>query len=91
MVKKQKTVKLSEKGKRIGEDHQRALLNDKQVEQIREYYEEGLYGYTAIALHFTELFGFEVKKSSVAMICRYERRNTTFANSKTVHITDEDA
>lgn len=87
MVKK-KTIKLSEKGRRIGDDHPRAKLTDEEVEIIRALYDEDLYGYTALKNHCLLSFGKTVSKSTIAMICRYERRNTTFGGSKTVHIKE---
>jgi len=83
MVKKRKTVKLSEKNRRIGDDHPKAKLTDEEIEEIRSLYDDEMYGYTALARKFN------VPKSTIAMICRYERRNTFVARSKTVHITED--
>jgi hypothetical protein len=84
MVKKRKLVKVSEKGHRIGEDHQRAKLLDKEVDVIRDLCDEGEFPQTTIAAVF------DVSKSLVGKICRYERRNTTMAGAKTVHINEDD-
>ena len=63
-----RTVAINDKGLRIGEDHQRAKLTNKEVELIRELREEGL-TYKSIADKF------EIAKTTVAQICRYERRS----------------
>lgn len=78
-------VKLSEKNYRIGEDHQRAKLSDKEVDDIRTLYEEGGFRQGVIADVF------EVSKHTIGRICRYERRNTTFAKTKVVHISEDKA
>lgn len=51
-----------------GEGHPNAVLTDRQVEAMREEYEEGFTSYSALALKY------ECSKTTVAQICRYERR-----------------
>lgn len=63
-----KTVAVNEAGRRVGEDHPGAKLTNAEVECIRELHEtEGL-GYGLLAVKF------ELSKSAIAKICRYERR-----------------
>ncbi|MGV8955308.1 MAG: hypothetical protein ACOH2M_29700 [Cypionkella sp.] len=72
-----KLVAVNAHGLRIGEDHPRAKLTDGEVELVRQLNEGGM-GYGTIALKF------EVSKSAVAWICRYERRGQTVAKWKKV-------
>jgi predicted DNA-binding protein (UPF0251 family) len=62
-----KTVGVNELGRRVGQDHQNAKLTDREVEMIRTLHSEGM-GYKCLA----EKFG--VAKSTVASICKYQRR-----------------
>jgi transposase len=71
-------VKVNESGLRIGEDHPNAKLTDGDVERIRSLHEEGM-SYKILAEKF------EVSKSGIGMICRYERRGQTIARSKRVY------
>lgn len=82
MAKAKKYVKISENGKRIGEDHHRAKLTDAEVDKIRELYETGLFSYRKLAREFG------TNRSTIQMICRYERRNTHVAGHKMVHINE---
>lgn len=72
-------IALNERGLRIGQDHQRAVLTDAEVELIRRLREEGL-RYIDIASKF------EVSKSLIARICRFELRCQTPARWKSVHL-----
>lgn len=72
-----KLVALNAQNRRIGEDHRSAKLTDGEVEQIRRLHEGGM-GYSRIAVKF------EISKSSVALICRYERRAQTTVRFKLV-------
>lgn len=60
-------VAINELGIRIGEDHQRAKLTDAEVDLMRQLNEEGM-SYSVLAEKF------EVGKTTVAEICRYEKR-----------------
>ena len=73
-------IALNERGLRIGQDHQRAVLTDAEVELIRSLREDGL-RYPAIARIF------EVSVYTIGRICRFERRAQTPARWMTV---DED-
>ncbi|WP_426116293.1 hypothetical protein [Massilia sp. PWRC2] len=54
-------------GRRVGEDHQNAVLTDEEVQVMRDMREQGrTYEWLADK--------FEVSKSSVAKICKYQRR-----------------
>jgi hypothetical protein len=68
-------VGLNDRGLRVGQDHQRAKLTDAAVEMIRRLHEDGL-SYRVIALKF------EISKTLVCYICRYERRATTAVRFK---------
>lgn len=70
-------VAVNEKGVRIGESHQNAKLTDHEVELIRQLHEDGL-TYEVIAEKF------ECSKSTIAMICQYNRRAETVARWKTL-------
>jgi ribosome-binding protein aMBF1 (putative translation factor) len=56
------------KGRRIGEEHPNAILTDGEVELMRHLREVDGLTYDALAAKF------EVSKSSVAKICKYQRR-----------------
>lgn len=86
---KKKIIKLSEKNRRIGDDHPKAVLTDEEVEAIRSLHDDEMFGYAALRKHCFDVFGKTVSKSTIAMLVRYERRNTTFGSSKTVHITED--
>ena len=77
-----KLVGVNDKGLRVGEDHQNAKLTNEEVERIRELHEGGM-TYDVLAEKF------DVSKSAVAMICRYERRAETAAAWKSVHVPDQ--
>jgi hypothetical protein len=54
-------------GRRVGEDHQNAVLTNDEVQVMRDMREQGrTYEWLADK--------FEVSKSSVAKICKYQRR-----------------
>lgn len=63
-----KFVAVNEAGTRIGEGHPAAKLSDADVELIRDLREIYRLSYRIIAEKF------EVSASSIAKICRYERR-----------------
>lgn len=71
-------VAVNEKGYRIGESRRGVVLTDREVERMRDLHEVDGYGYKRLAKIF------EVSLSSIASICRYERRNQTIARWKTV-------
>lgn len=54
-------------GRRTGEDHQNAVLTDEEVQAMRDLRDQGS-TYEWLAEKF------EVSKSSVAKICKYQRR-----------------
>ena len=72
-------VAVNDAGIRIGQDHQRAVLSDAEVELMRQLAEGGM-AYSELARMF------EVSKYTVGRICRYERRAQTPAGFKRVHI-----
>lgn len=76
-----KTVAINERGLRVGEDHQNAKLTNEEVEIIRELHREGL-SYKTLAMKF------EVSKSLVAAICRFERRAEVATTWRTVHVPE---
>lgn len=88
MVKKRKTVKLSENNRRVGDDHPKAKFTDEQIEELRSLHDDEMFGYTALRLHCLNVWGITISKGGLAKILRYERRNTTIANFKTVPIKD---
>lgn len=72
-----KIVAINERGLRVGEDHQNAKLTNEEVEAIRDLHSEGL-SYKTLAKKF------EVSKSLIAAICRFERRAETPARWKEI-------
>lgn len=72
-------VAVNERGLRVGESHQNSKLTDSEVELIRQLHEDGL-SYKKLAEKF------EVSKSLIAAICRYERRNQAVERWKVVHV-----
>lgn len=75
-------VGVNERGYRVAEDHPRARLTDSEVELIRELHGEGM-SYVQLAVKF------ETSKSTIAMICRFERRAEAPVRWKGVHVTGE--
>lgn len=72
-----KKITVSDQGLRVGESHALAKITDAEVEMIRRLHEDGM-GYKRIAKKF------DISRSSVAMICRYERRATVGVRVKVV-------
>lgn len=64
-------VGVSDYGVPVGEDHPRAKLTDVEVNKIRDLFEHYGFSYNDIAAMFN------VPKSTVSSICRYERRATS--------------
>lgn len=71
-------VAVNEKGNRIGEDHQRAKLTDREVELIRQLRRDG-WTLGEIARKF------EVSKPTVQGICNGTRRSQTAMSWRTVY------
>lgn len=69
-------VAVNEQGMRIGESHPNADLTDHEVDLIRELREKDGMGYAQLAAKF------EVSKSTIQMICTYQRRAVTIARWK---------
>lgn len=61
-------VGYNEYHRQVGESHHRAKLTDEDIERIRSLHEDGM-TYSALA----GIFNMAV--SSIAKICRFERRN----------------
>lgn len=72
-----KRVAVNERGLRIGQWHHNARLTDHEVELLLRLRDEG-WSYNRLADKF------EISKSSVAHICRGERRCQTPAGYKSV-------
>lgn len=66
---RRRVIALNEQGYRIGQDHQRALLTDAQVEAMRDRHEHDGVGYRRLAREFG------VPRSTARDICSYRRRN----------------
>lgn len=87
---KKRLRKINDQGRLIGEDHQcRPRLTDADVEIIRDLREDSNLSYGAIAKRMTALKGFTVPKQTIAMICRYERRNSTLADYRVEYGPDD--
>lgn len=77
----QKTVKVNANGLRVGEDHPRAKLTDREVDRMRELHEEGV--------TITELSRmFEMSKGSVHDIVNCRRRAETVVGERVVRVPD---
>lgn len=76
-----RTVAVNERGYRVGQDHQAAVLTDAEVDLIRELRE--LHGWTYAALAGK----FEVSKSTIQDICTYRRRGQRPAGWKEVRVS----
>lgn len=61
-------VGYNEYHRQVGESHHRAKLTDDDIERIRSLHEDGM-TYSALAKIF------DMAVSSIAKICRFERRN----------------
>ena len=72
------TVAVNERGRRIGESHQNAVISDVLVDQMRDRHEDDGLGYRKIAREFG------VALTTVRKICTYERRAQTADRWKTV-------
>ncbi len=78
---KKRTVAVNERGYRVGQDHQAAVLTDAEVDLVRELRE--LHGWTYAALAGK----FEVSKSTIQDICTYRRRGQRPAGWKEVRVS----
>lgn len=80
-----KVVSIGESGKRVGEDHQHAVLSNEYVDLIRELHEdfEG-WSYGKLA----EVFG--VSTGHIRDLCKYRRRVTMSTGSKVVHTAGDE-
>ncbi len=71
---------MNEQGRRIGETHHNARISDALVDQIRDRHEDDGLGYWKLAREFN------VSRSTVIKICRYQRRAQTAERWKTIRI-----
>jgi len=74
-------IAVNECGRRVGDSHHNSKLTDHEVEVIRELRGEGM-TYKWLAEKF------EVSKSFIAMICRFERRAQVPSRWKSVHVME---
>lgn len=74
-----KLIAMNDAGRRVGQDHHNARLTDGEVELIRELAEGGM-RYIDIAEKF------EINRSTVGKICRFERRGQSVDHFKRVHV-----
>lgn len=79
-----RTVAVNERGYRVGQDHQAAVLTDAEVDLIRELREVHGWTYAALAGKF------EVGKSTIQDICTYRRRGQLPTGWKEVRVSAED-
>ncbi|KQR90206.1 hypothetical protein ASG35_03065 [Burkholderia sp. Leaf177] len=77
-------IAVNDRGWRIGEDHQRAKLTNRDVELIRQMREQDRLPYRKIA----EIF--EISNAAVFGICNHTRRNQAPARWKTVREAPRD-
>jgi DNA invertase Pin-like site-specific DNA recombinase len=74
-------VAVNERGLRIGESHRLALLTDSECELVRQLHEDGM-SYSQIATRF------EVSKSCVAAIVKFQRRGQYPVDFKAVAVSE---
>lgn len=86
---KKKIIALDEKGNRVGESHHNAKLSDEQVDWVRTLYEEGFVGARTLAMMCWVLWGVQVSREWVFMVCKYRRRACTPERYKTVYVEEE--
>lgn len=77
----QKLVSLNESGRRIGQEHPRAKLLDREVDQVLDLLDSGL-SYAAVAEKM------EVSKSCVAHIATGRRRSQVVARTVRVSVSN---
>ena len=70
-------IAVGERGIPLGENHPGAKLTDRQVEHMRDLYEEGLVGYKTLARWF------KCSRDTARGICMFRRRATTPVGWKT--------
>jgi DNA-binding transcriptional regulator YiaG len=75
-------IAINESGKRIGEDHQHAVLTNEQVDRIRDLHEDHNLTYTQLSTMYN------VSKSTIAGICQYRRRAQTPFGWKRLEVED---
>ena len=72
-----RAIAINEMGRRIGEDHHKAVLTNAEVELLLQMRDEGMsYGQLAVS--------FEVSKSTIQSICTGRRRCQIVARHKTI-------
>lgn len=76
----QKLISLNEAGRRIGQEHPRAKLLDREVDQVLDLLESGL-SYAAVAQKM------EVSKSCVAHIATGRRRSQVVVRTVRVSVS----
>lgn len=76
-----RTVGVNERGYRVGEDHQAAVLTDAEVELVRSLRELDGWTYDALATKFG------VGKSTIQDICTYRRRGQVAIGWKEVRVS----
>lgn len=77
-------IAMNELNRRVGQDHHNARLTDGEVELIRALADGGM-RYADIAEKF------EINRSTVGKICRYERRGQSVDHFKRVHVSPASA
>ncbi len=78
MTEKRDYIRLSAAGQRVGDDHPKVKLTDKEVEQIRAIHEEVGIGYKRLARWFC------APRATIQKICTYARRNVPVAKFKPI-------
>ncbi len=73
-----RVVGINERGLRVGEDHQRAVLSDRDVELMRHLHEADGWGYRRLAKKF------ECSKTTARKICKYQMRAQSVAGHRAV-------
>ncbi|WP_301101097.1 hypothetical protein [Propionivibrio sp.] len=73
-------IATNDRGIAIGKYHHNCKHSDETVDKIRDMHEVEGMGYLRIAN------ALNLSKSTVAVICRYERRAQTYGNWKTIEV-----
>lgn len=78
-----RVVGVNEKGLRVGEDHQRAVLSDRDVALMRDLHENHGWGYKRLSAKF------ECGRTTVRKICKYQMRAQAVHGHRTVHLSND--
>lgn len=77
-------IGVNEAGRRVGEDHHRAMLTDNEVGLLLELHEEHNWGYRRLSAKF------DISRNAVKKICKGESRCQRATKWKIVHLSTQE-